>query len=273
MSPVHNFTESLFNTTNSDDDIVIDQQSDSCESILQEEEDFVSINHLCNVRTSHIRNFMAAYLNINSLRNKFYSVNDLIQRNSLDFMSIAETKLDKSYKDGCFAIDNYRSFRKDNTVMSGGLFVFVRSDILGQRRPALECKYMEYICIKVTLGMIKWLIAFVYKIQHIKDPQYEELMSQLIDDIIMNYYKYVIMGDVNFDMLSSNSDENSVSNISNLFDLKHVITLPTFFKTPRGTLLNVILTPNIKCLPTHGVIDTGLSNSSTCHNKSHSLNN
>ncbi len=67
------------------------------------------------------------------------------------------------------------------------------------------------------------------------------------------------MGDVKFDMLSSTSDENSVSNICNLFDLKNVITLPTCFKTPRGTLLDVILTPNIKCLQTHGVIDTGLS--------------
>ncbi len=43
------------------------------------------------------------------------------------------------------------------------------------------------------------------------------------------------------------------------FDLKNVITLPSCFKTPRGTLLDVILTPNIKCLQTHGAIDTGLS--------------
>ncbi len=84
-------------------------------------------------------------------------------------------------------------------------------------------------------------------------------MSQLIDDITMNYDKYVIMGDVTFDMLSSNCDENSVSNICNLFDLKKVITLPTCFKTPRVTLLDIILTPNIQCLQTHGVIDTGLS--------------
>ncbi len=89
--------------------------------------------------------------------------------------------------------------------------------------------------------MIKWLIAFVYKIQHIKDPQFEELMSQLIDDIIMNYDKYVIMGDVNFVMLSRNNDENSVSNICNLYQLENVITLPTCFKTPRGALVDVIL--------------------------------
>ncbi len=56
-SPVDNFTDSIFNTTNSDDDI--HPLSDSSESILQEEEDFVSINHLRNVKTSHIRNYMA----------------------------------------------------------------------------------------------------------------------------------------------------------------------------------------------------------------------
>ncbi len=48
---------------------------------------------------------------------------------SLDFMCIGETKLDKYYKNGSFTKDKYRSFRKDNKLMSGGLFAFVRSDL------------------------------------------------------------------------------------------------------------------------------------------------
>ncbi len=58
-------------------------------------------------------------------------------------MCVAETKLDESYKDGEFNLENYRSFRKDNTSMTGGLYAYVRSDITCQRRPELENKTME----------------------------------------------------------------------------------------------------------------------------------
>ena len=99
----------------------------------------------------------------------------------------------------------------------------------------------------------------LYKIQHINDHEFEEIMTDMIDNIILDYDKYLIMGDVNFNMLNEHQSTNSVSQICDLFDLRNIITQPTCFKNPRGTLIDVILSPNCKCIQTQGVVATGLS--------------
>ncbi len=73
----HNFTDSFFSTAESDfyDSSISEISTNSSDS------DFVSVNHLRHVRISYTKNFLATYLNINSLRNKISDVKDIIQRN------------------------------------------------------------------------------------------------------------------------------------------------------------------------------------------------
>ncbi len=79
------------------------------------------------------------------------------------------------------------------------------------------------------------------------------------DNVILDYDRYLVMGDVNFNMLHELHESNSVSHIYDLFDLKNIITQPTCFKTTRGTLIDVILSPNRRHIQAQGVVDTGLS--------------
>ncbi len=58
----------------------------------------------------------------------------MLNKNSLDLICIAETKLDASFPDATFQVDNYRQYRKDYTDTSGGLVAYGRSEILSQRR-------------------------------------------------------------------------------------------------------------------------------------------
>ena len=70
-----------------------------------------------------------AYLNINSIRNKFSSIPHLID-NNLDIFAIAETKLDSSFPESQFLLPGMRKpFRLDVTSRKGGLLVFVNNDI------------------------------------------------------------------------------------------------------------------------------------------------
>ncbi len=110
-------------------------------------------------------------------------------------MCVTETKLDESYKDCEFNLENYRSFRKDNTSMTGGLYasVDVRSDLPCQRKLDLENKTMGSLCIEVTLGKTKWLM--VYKIQDIKNYEFEDIVTDMLDNIILDYDRYLVMGD------------------------------------------------------------------------------
>ncbi len=58
----------------------------------------------------------------------------MLHKNSLDLLCIAETKLDASFPDATFPVDNYRQYGKDYTDTSGGLIAYGRSEIPSQRR-------------------------------------------------------------------------------------------------------------------------------------------
>ncbi len=51
---------------------------------------------------------------------------------------------------------------------------------------------------KLNFGKHKWLIACLYKIQPIKDLDFENIMFDMLENIILDYDKYIIMGDIIF---------------------------------------------------------------------------
>ncbi len=83
---------------------------------------------------------------------------------------------------------------------------------------------------------MKWLIVCLYKIEDIKDHEFEDIMTDIHDNIILDSDRYFVMGDVNFNMLHELHEPNSVSQICDLFDLKSIITQPTCLKTLQGEL-------------------------------------
>jgi hypothetical protein len=57
--------------------------------------------------------------------------------------SRTKTKLDESYPDALFKVDNYHFWRKDGTSHGGGILMYVRSDIACDRK---DIK-LEFKCI------------------------------------------------------------------------------------------------------------------------------
>ena len=70
-----------------------------------------------------------AYLNINSIRNKFDSFSFMVE-NNVDILLISETKLDDSFP-SCQSIVRGFSmpYRYDRNSMGGGLLQYIRDDI------------------------------------------------------------------------------------------------------------------------------------------------
>ena len=84
---------------------------------------------LTNIRISNINKLIFAYLNINSLRNKFNLLCDKTEV-SIDIFIISETKLDDSFPQGQFLIESFHSpFRFDLNRTGGGILLYVREDI------------------------------------------------------------------------------------------------------------------------------------------------
>ena len=59
------------------------------------------VKHIEDLRKKHPKNVIISFLNINSIRNKFKNIMDLIG-NKIDVIIFGETKLDNSFPNGQF---------------------------------------------------------------------------------------------------------------------------------------------------------------------------
>ena len=74
-------------------------------------------------------NIIFFYININSIRNKFDNLCDLISKN-VDILSVAETKLDAPFPKSQFLIPGFHEpMRLDITSKCGGMLVYIRSSL------------------------------------------------------------------------------------------------------------------------------------------------
>ena len=65
---------------------------------------------------------------MNSIRNKFESVQEIIQ-NTFDIFLVCETKIYTFFPNQQFCIPEYSIFRKDRNARGGGLLFYVNQDL------------------------------------------------------------------------------------------------------------------------------------------------
>ena len=83
---------------------------------------------LKRIKSEHTRNLFFGQLNVNSVRSKFESVQEIIQ-NTFDIFLVCETKIDSSFPNQQFFIPEYGIFRKDRNTRGGGLLFYVNQDL------------------------------------------------------------------------------------------------------------------------------------------------
>ena len=85
------------------------------------------MSHLRNLRSKNAGNIIFSYLNINSIRNKFENLCELVAGN-VDILCIAETKLDPSFPNSQFLIPGFhKPLRMDVSSRRGELLVYIKS--------------------------------------------------------------------------------------------------------------------------------------------------
>ena len=83
---------------------------------------------LKNTRLKNPNRLTIAQLNINSLRNKHYSLVGMLY-NNLDILLISEIKIDSSFPTTQFQIEGYATYRLDRNTNGGGILLYIREDI------------------------------------------------------------------------------------------------------------------------------------------------
>ena len=98
--------------------------------LRQKKNFFTSLKEeLTNLRLKNPDGLICAHLNINSVRNKFELLSDMIKNNT-DILMISETKFDLSFPNGHFQIHCYSElYRFDRNGNGGEILVFIREDI------------------------------------------------------------------------------------------------------------------------------------------------
>ena len=138
----------------------IDETVDS-DNICEGETPDILLN---NLRLKNIDRLLIGHLNINSIRNKFDALKQMI-KNNIDILIVSESKLDNTFPDKQFSMEGYRTIRQDrehNGHLGGGIIIFIREDI-----PCKELKFQpdrenEGIFLEVNLRKTKWLIITGY---------------------------------------------------------------------------------------------------------------
>ena len=205
------------------------------------------------------------YLNINSIRNKIIYLRELVSKAPIDIFCIEETKIDESFPNSQLFIENYQfpPYRRDRNSKGGGKIVYVRKGLFSKRLKNLESKNTETICIEVTISKKKWCILFAYRPSNLEKKSFFEEISNSLFLIVNKYENFVLVGDLNINLLDPKSDtQNHFSDLRDRFTLTNLVKDKTCFKNKDGTLLDVLLTNKPNSFQKSVTTETGLSD---CH--------
>ena len=87
---------------------------------------FSRVSHLGNLRSKNSCNIIFSYLNINSIRNKFQNLCELVAGN-VNILCIAETKLNPAFPNSQFLIPGFhKPLRIDVSSWRGGLLIYIK---------------------------------------------------------------------------------------------------------------------------------------------------
>ena len=175
-------------------------------------------------RLENPKNVLIGHLNVNSLRNKFESV-ELLIKEHIDICLVAETKLDNSFPNQQFNISGYKLYRRDRNIFGGGLIFYINEII--------PCKVLnindlgddiEVIAVEVSIKSRKWLIIGLYKPPSLSETYFLESLSKILNRFSSQYENTLLIGDFNLTVQNTNLEV-----FTSTFNLQCLIKKPTCF--------------------------------------------
>ena len=194
------------------------------------------------------------HLNVNSLRNKFVAVDELI-KNKIDVCLIWETKVDESFPNQQFKINGYNMSGSDRDRFGGGLMFYVDEQI-PSKVLSLESIPMdiELILLEFTVKNQRWLCVGIYRPPSQNEKYFIDHLSKTLGQLSRQYDKTVLIGDFNLTI-----DNKSLENFMTTFDLECLIKKPTCFQSSNPTCIDLILTSKKVFFKSTDVIEVGIS--------------
>ena len=155
-------------------------------------------SNLKSLKLKNLDKIVIAHLNINSLRNKFDLLRDIVEDN-IDILLISETKLDESFPTSAFILPGFSPpFRRDRNINGGGILLYVRNDIPSRELQDIpipndiECLYAQ-----INLHKKKWLLISGYNPSKILINRMLHSLAAGLEHYLPLYDNVILIGDFN----------------------------------------------------------------------------
>ncbi|VDI10785.1 Hypothetical predicted protein [Mytilus galloprovincialis] len=182
-------------------------------------------------------------------------VNDTVSADT----AIVKTKIDQSFPDAQFRVDNYHFWRKDRNAHGGRIVMYIRSDLPCDRKQNMECEIIESIAAELVVNGKKWLISGMYRPQTISDNDFINDFTKTHDKISVKYDNMIFLGDLNYNLLSIDKC-TPLSTVCDICGIENIVKGATCFtKDAKPTLNDVILTNKKNMLQNTTNFNCGLS--------------
>ena len=144
---------------------------------------FVTFPSVQTHRHKNPKNVIVGHLNVNSLRNKFVAVEELI-KDKIDVCLISETKIDESFPNQQFKKNVYKMFRNDRDRFGGGLMFYVgeqvASKVLSLESISIDIKL---ILLEFTVKNRRWLCIGIYRPLSQNEKYFIDQLSKTLGEL------------------------------------------------------------------------------------------
>ena len=224
----------------------------------------INVDEFEKIRIANTNNPMISHLNVNHLRNKICEIRELTRRLYPNVLAISETKIDTSFPNAMFTIDEYYNpadFRKDRDGNGGGLLIYIKKGTPCKRLKTYEEANIESICFEITIKSRKWFILAFYR-----PPNNENIhtffnyISKCTEKALCKYENIVLLGDINIDTLKKKGSKVQLFNqFCETFDMTNLIKSNTCFTKSSESSIDIILTNRPRFFFHCQSVETGIS--------------
>ena len=197
------------------------------------------------------------HINARSIIKKMSEIRILAEKTNPAILAITETWFDNSVPDKSVEIENYNIIRKDRLTRSGGVCMYIRSDLAYNRKNELENDDFEDLWLELLLPKSKPIfVGTCYRAPKNKNliDSLESTLSKMQPDC-----ETIILGDFNICLLNNSNFKNKYIDTLNSYNFSQLIEEPTRVTQSSASLIDHIHSNNTEKICQSGVIKSGIS--------------
>ena len=169
-----------------------------------------------NIRCKNINRLIFGQLNINSLRNKFESLQHIINKNT-DVLLISETKFDSSFPSAQFDLEGYATpYRLDRNANGGGILLYTRQGIPSKLLNT-DLSIQRFF-VEIRLRKKKWLLYSSYNPKRNLIANHLNCTGRNLDSQLGQYENFILMGDFNVE-----TNDTTMKNFSEIYGCENIV--------------------------------------------------